>query len=110
MFFSLENVAASDNTATNALFSTLYLELHRLAKRELARQWSPLSLSVTTLLHEAYLDIAARDNLTFPDRARFIGYAARVMRGLVIDHVRNHNAVKRGKEFEITSMDTDVAT
>jgi len=109
MFFSLENVAASDNTATNALFSTLYSELHRLAKRELARQWAPLSLSVTTLLHEAYLDMAGRGDLSFPDHARFIGYAARVMRGLVIDHARNRKTMKRGGEFEIMALEADVA-
>ena len=97
MFFSLENVAGCDNTATNALFSTLYFELHRLAKRELARQWGPLSLSVTTLLHEAYLDMAGRGDLSFPDHARFIGYAARVMRGLVIDHARNRIRAVRGR-------------
>lgn len=109
MFFSFENAAGSDNTATNALFSTLYAELHRLAKRELAKRWNPLTLGVTTLLHEAYLDMSARDNLSFPDHACFIGYAARVMRGLVIDHVRNRKATKRGGEFEITSLETDVA-
>ena len=110
MFFSLETAASnSDITATDALFSTLYSELHRLAKRELSRQWDPLSLSVTTLLHEAYLDMASRDDLSFPDHARFIGYAARVMRGLVIDHARNRKATKRGGEFEITSLEVDVA-
>jgi RNA polymerase sigma factor (TIGR02999 family) len=58
-------------------------------------------------LHEAYLDIVARDGPSFPDRARFMGYAARVMRGLVIDHARSRNAIKRGGEFEITSLKTD---
>ena len=67
-----------------------------------------MTLSVTTLLHEAYLDIAARDGLRFPDEARFIGYAARVMRGLVIDHARNRMATKRGGKFEITSLEGDV--
>src|SRR5207237_2384722 len=86
----------------------LYSELHRLAKRELARRGSPASLSVTTLLHEAYLDIAAREGNRFPDRPRFMGYAARVMRGLIIDHARSRNAIKRGGEFEITSLKTDV--
>jgi RNA polymerase sigma factor (TIGR02999 family) len=96
------------NTTTDTLFSTMYSELHRLAKRELARQWAPLSLSVTTLLHEAYLDMAAREDPSFPDRARFMGYAARVMRGLIIDHARNRSAIKRGGEFEITSLAADV--
>jgi RNA polymerase sigma factor (TIGR02999 family) len=97
-----------DSASADALFSTLYSELHRLAKRELARRGFPASLSVTTLLHEAYLDIAARDGPSFPDRARFMGYAARVMRGLIIDHARSSNAIKRGGEFEITSLKTDV--
>ena len=36
-----------------------------------------------------------------------MGYAARVMRGLIIDHARSRNAIKRGGEFEITSLKTD---
>jgi len=99
---------SGDSAAADTLFSTLYSELHRLAKRELARKGSPASLSVTTLLHEAYLDIAAREGNRFPDRARFMGYAARVMRGLIIDHARSRNAIKRGGEFEITSLKTDL--
>ena len=95
------------HASTGALFSTLYSELHRLAKRELARRWAPGNLSVTTLLHEAYLDMAARDGASFPDRARFMGYAARAMRGLIIDHARSRHARKRGGEFEITSLETD---
>ncbi len=103
------SVADSGNTSvTNTLFSTLYSELHRLAKRELARRWTPMSLSVTTLLHEAYLGMAARNGVMFPDHARFMGYAARVMRGLIIDHARNRSATKRGGEFEITSLESDV--
>jgi RNA polymerase sigma factor (TIGR02999 family) len=109
MISSLVSVAESgDHTATNALFSTLYSELHRLAKRELARRWAPMSLSVTTLLHEAYLGMSDRNGLSFPDHARFMGYAARVMRGLIIDHARNRGATKRGGELEITSLGNDV--
>jgi RNA polymerase sigma factor (TIGR02999 family) len=97
-----------DRAAADILFSTLYSELHRLAKRELARWGAPPTLSVTTLLHDAYLDIAEREGQSFPDRARFMGYAARVMRGLIIDHARSRNAIKRGGEFEITSLKTDL--
>jgi len=67
-----------------------------------------LGLSATTLLHQAYLDMAEREGPAFPDRARFMGYAARVMRGLIIDHARNRQAQKRGGLFEITSLTTDV--
>ena len=93
--------------ATDALFSTLYCELHRLARLELNRRGGH-ALGVTTLLHEAYLDIAGRENASFPDHARFMGYSARVMRGLIIDHARSQAALKRGGELEITSLDTDI--
>jgi RNA polymerase sigma factor (TIGR02999 family) len=102
---SLIQAAESDGeTATEALFSALYAELHRLAKIQLARSGGGVSLSVTTILHEAYLDMAARGGTVFPDRGRFMGYAARVMRGLIIDHARNRQAHKRGGQFEITSL------
>ncbi len=96
-----------DKPAAEALFAALYAELHRLAKRELARHGLPMSLSATTLLHEAYLDMASRNGPSFPDRARFMGYAARVMRGLIIDHARERHAQKRGGLFELTSLDTE---
>jgi len=100
-----------DASATEALFAALYSELHRLARRELARHGGAVSLSVTTLLHEAYLDIAGRDSskLAFPDRPRFVRYASRVMRGLIIDHARQRRAQKRGGQFEITSLEADAA-
>ena len=97
-----------DRSAADALFAALYSELHQLARRQLARQGVPLGLSATTLLHQAYLDMAEREGPAFPDRARFMGYAARVMRGLIIDHARNRQAQKRGGLFEITSLTTDV--
>jgi len=78
-----------------------------LQKRELNRQGGLAGLSVTTLLHEAYLDISARDGATFPDQARFMGYAAKVMWGIIIDYARNRSARKRGGEFEITSIEGD---
>src|SRR5262249_12331596 len=105
-------IAASekgDRSATEALFSALYSELHRLAKQELALHGVAVTLSVTTLLHEAYLDMAERDGPSFPDEARFMGYAARVMRGLIVDHARNRQAQKRGGMFEITALGPEAA-
>lgn len=97
-----------DRAAADTLFSTLYDELHRMARRELARRGAGVTLGATTLLHEAYLDISDRDRAAFPDRNRFMGYASRVMRGLIIDYARRRQAQKRGGQFEITSIATDV--
>ena len=92
--------------AAEALFEALYAELHRLSKRQLARHPGTVTLGATTLLHEAYLDITARAGKQYPDAARFMGYAARVMRGLIIDYARQRHAQKRGGKFEITSLVT----
>lgn len=90
------------------LFPSLYDELHRMARRELARRGGGVTLGATTLLHETYLDMSGRAGTVFPDRARFMAYASRVMRGLIIDYARNRKAQKRGGEFEITSAAHDV--
>ena len=95
------------DASADMLFNALYSELHGLAKRELARRGSLAGLSVTTLLHEAYLDMSARDGACFPDQARFMGYAAHVMRGIIVDYARNRRALKRGGDFEITSLEGD---
>lgn len=94
-----------DGQASEALFAALYRELRGLARRELARSGPGASLGATSLLHEAYLDIAQREGMAFPDRARFFTYAVRVMRGLIIDGLRRRQARKRGGGFEITSID-----
>src|SRR6185503_1715027 len=73
----------------------------------LRRAGSSLTLGTTTLLHEAYLNIAGRENIAFVDRPRFLAYASRAMRGLVIDYARSRRAKKRGRQFEITLADNE---
>lgn len=99
----LKAADGGDQSAADALFSSLYSELHRIAKRELARRGASVSLGATTLLHQAYIEIAEKDGTSFPDRTRFMAYASRVMRGLIIDYARNRGAQKRGGQFHITS-------
>lgn len=90
------------STPNQQRFVDLYRELRQLADRLLRRN-AGAAVSPTTLLHEAYLEISPRDAV-FADRERFIGYAARVMRGLIIDLVRERRALKRGGAFHITQL------
>jgi RNA polymerase sigma factor (TIGR02999 family) len=105
----MQAAESGSKEAADALFSALYSELRRLARRELARHGAPMTLGATTLLHKAYIEIAGRDGTSFPDENRFMGYAARVMRGLIIDYARTRQALKRGGAFEITSLEIDCA-
>ena len=93
--------------AQGHLFEALYDELHRMAERELGRS-DAATLTPTTLLHETYLNISQRDSLAFPDRGRFLFYAGRTMRGLMIDHVRKRRAQKRGGGSPVTVLPEDL--
>src|SRR6187399_131164 len=103
------DAAGDEGRAADALFSTLYVELHRLARRELNRRGPLGGLGVTTLLHEAYISMSGKEGSAFVDQARFMAYAARVMRGLIIDDVRRRRSEKRGGLFELTSLVGDHA-
>jgi len=97
------NAESGDPNAGEKLFVALYDELHRMASRELRRNVA-VTISPTTLLHETYLNVSGRESAEFVDRQKFMAYAARAMRGLIIDYMRRGNAQKRGGAFEFTSL------
>lgn len=104
----IRSADAGDARAREQLFATLYGELRKIAQRELRKRGQSLTLGATTLLHEAYLNLVDREGVEALDKNRFLAYAARAMRGLVIDYARARQAQKRGGNFEITSLSTNV--
>jgi RNA polymerase sigma factor (TIGR02999 family) len=106
----IQRAHSDDPQAADRLFALLYRELHRLAEHHLRRGGEGLTLGSTTLLHEAYLGMADRNELAFPDRSRFLAYASRAMRSLVIDYARRRRAQKRGRALEITLVGDEPAT
>ena len=99
----IRTAESGDGAAAAELFAVLYRELHGIAERELRRGGAELTLGTTTLLHEAYLNVAGREGVQFATRGQFLAYAARTIRGLMIDYVRRRQAKKRGGEFHITA-------
>jgi RNA polymerase sigma factor (TIGR02999 family) len=95
--------AAADQTA---LFNSLHAELCRLARREVWRNGARDFLGTGTLVHEVWLDFNRSESLRFDEPGRFLAYAARMMRGLVIDRVRAKQAQKRGGHIDITALNT----
>jgi RNA polymerase sigma factor (TIGR02999 family) len=94
-----------DSASAKALFGALYAELHSLAEHHLRRVGGELTLGTTTLVHEAYLRLADREGPSFPDEKRFLSYASKALRHLVIDYLRARRARKRGGEYEITQIE-----
>jgi RNA polymerase sigma factor (TIGR02999 family) len=101
-----DDIGAAASAKNRQLFASLYRDLRKLAESQLRRSHDA-SISPTTLLHEAYLGMSHREAV-FPDRERFMGYAARVMRGLIIDFVRERRALKRGAGYQITELPSEV--
>ena len=104
-------IATFPDSAADAsiLFATLYDDLRRLARREVRRNGAREIMGTSTVVHEAWLDIVQRPTLEFDQPGRFLAYAARTMRGLVIDRVRARSAQKRGGGLFITSLDTQAS-
>lgn len=82
--------------ALDELMPLVYDELHRLARSYLRQERRDHTLQPTALVHEAYLRLIDQTRATFHSRAHFFGIAAQMMRRILVDHARLHQAAKRG--------------
>ena len=80
---------------TDQLLPLVYVELRRIAHRQLAGEATGHTLSTTALVHEAYLRLADQ-HTHWNDRAHFFALAARAMRRILVDYARRHHALRRG--------------
>jgi RNA polymerase sigma factor (TIGR02999 family) len=103
---SCNGARAAALPAPSELFETLYADLCRLARREVRRNGAADMMSTHTVVHETWLNLSRRPSLAFESNGRFLAYASRTMRGLVIDRVRTRSSQKRGGGFVITALDT----
>jgi RNA polymerase sigma-70 factor (ECF subfamily) len=114
--------SAGDAHAREVLIPLVYDELRRLARYSLARQRPDHTLQSTALVHEAYMRLVGRPSVHFENRAHFFAVASQLMRRILVDHARKHNAAKRGgnnltlvldnavelpakREFDLTILD-----
>lgn len=91
-----------------ALWSGLYGDLKQLARSRLRRSGPITLLDTTGLVNDAYLRMAAGRRPDYGSSEQFLGYAARVMRSVVIDLVRERRAERRGGDLERIALDTEV--
>lgn len=100
----LKAMRAGDATAEQNLFPLVYHELHRLARSYMRRERPDHTLQPTALINEAYLRLAGGD-VDWKNREHFIGVAAQVMRRVLVDHARAHNADMRGGALRRVELD-----
>lgn len=104
----LEAMRAGDEGAFDEVFALTYRELHGLAHQRLHRSSSVTALDTTALVHECYLRLVRLGQLQTRDRSHFLGYAACVMRSIVVDFVRQRRAQRRGGDELHVTLGTDV--
>ena len=91
----LGEMRTGNSRARSELFTQVYDELHRLARTRLPIG-QQVHLDAPSLVHEAYLKLTEREISSLQDRREFFAYSSAVMRNVVIDFARRHNAQKRG--------------
>jgi RNA polymerase sigma-70 factor, ECF subfamily len=64
------------------------------------------TLQTTALLHDAWLRLAAGKHPLYLNRAHFYAVVVRLMRGILVDHARGKQAVKRGGGATVEQWDS----
>jgi RNA polymerase sigma-70 factor, ECF subfamily len=93
---------------SNELLPLIYNELKRIASNYLRRERSNHTLQPTALVHEAYMKMVDITQISWQNKAHFLGVAANQMRRILVDYARQHNAEKRGGEFHILTLNEEI--
>ena len=97
-----------DSGAAENLLPLVYAELHRIAAAYMRRERDGHTLQATALINEAYLRLVGED-IEWTNRAHFIGLAAHVMRRVLVDYARQHNAERRAGGLKRVEMEDNLA-
>lgn len=97
-----------DSDAAENLLPLVYAELHRIAAAYMRRERDGHTLQATALINEAYLRLVGED-IEWSNRAHFIGLAAHVMRRVLVDYARQHNAERRAGGLKRVEMEDNLA-
>jgi len=106
----LDDWGRGNHRALDKLLPLVYAELRRIARRQLRQERVGHTLEPTALVHEAYLRLVDQRQVDWQNRVHFFGVAAQVMRRILVDHARRHNANKRGDGVQCVSIDQAMDT
>ena len=91
----LEAWGRGDLRARDDLMPVVYRELRRRAGAYLRRERQDHTLQPTALVHEAYMRLVGQERVAWQNRAHFFAIASHMMRRILVDYAREHEAAKR---------------
>jgi RNA polymerase sigma factor (TIGR02999 family) len=103
---ALRVVDERDTSELDRAFAAFYPELKKIAHARLRGSGLDGAMQTTALVHDGYLKLASRADITFGDRLQFFAYSSRVLRSIVVDLVREQRALRRGGDADIVTLDT----
>ena len=103
----LHELSGGDESAMARLIPLIYDELHAIAAREMRRERPDHTLQPTALVHEVFLRLADKPDLSWESRAHFLNIAAQAMRRILVEHARRRKAEKRGGGAERVTLDEE---
>lgn len=92
-----------DQESLEKLTPLVYKELHRVARRYMAREQSGHTLQTTALVHEVYLRLVDVQEVSWQNRAHFFAVCAQMMRRVLTDFARSRRYLKRGGQAQHVS-------
>lgn len=105
----IADAAGGDRAARDAVFALVYDELRALARRQRRPAQAPLSINPTTLVHEAWLKLAAAEGVRFDSSAHFYHLVAQAMRHIVVDIARRRATTRHGGALARVALSDDIA-
>jgi len=107
----LKRWSDGDGAALDQLMPMVYDELRKLGRSYLQSRSQQAVLQPTVLVHEAWLRLADKENLTLSNRSQFYALAAKIMRDILVDHFRRQTASKRGgSQIHVPLEDSSAAS
>lgn len=105
----LRSWSQGDSRALEQLMPLVYNELHRIAQRYMSDEATAHTLQTTALVNEAYLRLVQGSQGDWQGRNHFYAVGAQVMRHILVDWARSHQAQKRGSGVAPIQLDEKVA-
>ncbi len=97
--------ASGERHDLDALMAAIYEDLRRLALAQMQTERNDHTLQPTALVHEAYLKLIDQRTTDWEDRTHFFAVASRIIRRILVDHARRHQAAKRGAAHKRVALE-----
>jgi len=104
----IRQARTGDANSLQQVFDATYQELRTMARARLRTNSRGTLLDTTSLVHESFLRLAGNGQLRLEDRQHFLRYASQTMRSVVIDFVRERNALRHGGDLVRVTFNTAI--